>query len=93
MIVTLARLVYGMTVAECLNAVTRNPAASLGLSDERGTLHPGKAADFVALDLPSFEAWGYAFGDNPVAMTVKDGKPVALNSAEIDPDLMERFAE
>ena len=43
-------------------AMTRNAAASLGLSAERGTLHAGKAADFVALDLPSFAAFGYAQG-------------------------------
>jgi imidazolonepropionase len=93
MIATLARLFYGMTPAECLNAMTRNAAASLGLSAERGTLHAGKAADFVALDLPSFAAFGYAFGDNPVVMTVKDGRPVALNSGEVDAHLLERLTE
>lgn len=89
MIATLARLAYGMSAAECLNAMTRNAAHSLGLSEQRGTLHDGKAADFVVLDLPSFEAFGYGFGDNPVAMTVKDGRPVALNSTEISPELLE----
>ena len=64
MIVTLARLNFGMTPAECLNAITRNAADSLGLANERGTLHAGKSADFVVLDLPSFEAFGYSFGDN-----------------------------
>ena len=93
MIATLARIAYGFTAAECLNAMTRNPAASLGVSEERGTLHVGKAADFVALDIPSFEALGYGFGDNPVAMTVKDGRPVALNSSEIDAQLLESLDE
>ncbi|PIE23364.1 MAG: imidazolonepropionase [Planctomycetota bacterium] len=64
MIVTLARLNYGMTPAECLNAITRNAAESMGLAEERGTLHAGKSADFVVLELPSFEAFGYSFGDN-----------------------------
>ncbi len=73
MIVTLAQLQYGMTPIECLQAITRNAADSLGISGERGTLHEGKAADFVAMDLPSIDAFGYAFGDSPVTMTVKDG--------------------
>ena len=93
MIATLARIAYGFSAAECLNAMTRNPAASLGLSEDCGTLHVGKAADFVALDIPSFEAFGYGFGDNCVAMTVKDGRPVALNSTEVSDQLLESFDE
>ena len=91
MIATLARIHYAFSPAECLNAMTRNPAASLGLSHERGSLHDGKACDFAALEIPSFDAFGYAFGDNPVVMTVKDGRPVALNEREVDPCLLERF--
>ncbi len=78
MIVTLAQLYYGMSPEECLNAITRNAAESLGLSEERGTLHQGKAADFVALDIPSFHAFGYVFGANPVEMVVKDGEIVPM---------------
>lgn len=92
MIATLARIHYGFTPEECLNAITRNPAASLGLSHERGTLHEGKACDFVALDLEDFALFGYEFGQNPVAMTVKDGLPVALNTSDVDAALLERFA-
>lgn len=82
MIATLARLQYGMSQQECLNAMTRNAANSLGVSKDIGTLHNGKAADFVALDLPSFEAFGYGFGGNPVVMTVKDGIAVVTNLLE-----------
>lgn len=93
MIATLARIHYGFSPAECLNAITRNPASSLGLSHERGTLHDGKACDFVALEISSFDAFGYGFGDNPVAMTVKDGRPVALNEREVDAGLLERLTD
>ncbi|MCA8968893.1 MAG: imidazolonepropionase [Planctomycetes bacterium] len=92
MIATLARIHYAFTPQECLNAMTRNPAFSLGLDHERGTLHEGKACDFVALDLPDFELFGYEFGDNPVALTVKDGRPVALNTRDVDAGLLERFS-
>ncbi|MFQ5504355.1 MAG: imidazolonepropionase [Planctomycetota bacterium] len=87
MIATLARIHFGLSPAECLNAMTRNAAYSLGFDGDRGTLHPGKAADFAVLDLPSFQAFGYSFGDNPVVMTVKDGVPVALNRTDFEPEL------
>ena len=91
MIATLARLNYAFSPQECLNAMTRNAAASLGLSKDRGTLHPGKKADFVVLDLPSFESFGYSYGGNPVLLTVKDGKPVTVNSSNVPEDLAEQF--
>jgi imidazolonepropionase len=91
MIATVARLNYGFSPQECLNAMTRNAAASLGMSKDRGTLHPGKRADFTVLDLPSFEAFGYSFGGNPVLLTVKDGRPVTVNSSNVPEDLAEQF--
>jgi imidazolonepropionase len=75
-----------MMPAEVITASTINPAFSLQLDDQVGTLHVGKRADFVALDLPSWEAVGYSFGGNPVAMTVKDGEPLVANVSEQYPD-------
>ena len=71
----------------------RNAANSLGVSKDFGTLHNGKAADFVALDLPSFEAFGYAFGANPVVMTVKYGIPVVTNLRETTTDVVNSLEE
>ncbi len=76
MIATLACLHFAFSPAECLNAMTRNAAYSLGLDAELGTLHPGKKADFAAFDLPSFAGLGYRFGDNACVLTVKDGEIV-----------------
>lgn len=73
MIATLACLHFAFSPAECLQAMTRNAADSLGLDAERGTLHAGKAADFAAFQFPSFQGLGYRFGDNPCVLTVKDG--------------------
>jgi len=87
LVASLACVKMKMTPAECIAAMTINPAYSLQLDGEVGTLHPGKRADFVALDLPSWEGIGYSFGGNPVALTVKDGRPVVANVAEWDPDL------
>ena len=86
-IVTLACVNLKMTPEECVHAITINPAASLQLDAEIGTLHPGKRADLVALDLPTWRALGYVFGGNPVVATIKNGVPVWSNSGEGDPEL------
>lgn len=86
-IVTIACVNLKMTPEECVHAITINPAASLQLDGELGTLHPGKRADLVALDLPTWRALGYAFGGNPVVVTIKNGVPVWSNSGERDPEL------
>ena len=75
-----------MSAEECVVASTINPAFSLQLDHEVGTLHPGKRADLCVLDIPSYEALGYTMGGNPVAMTIKDGVPVLANVADRQPD-------
>ncbi|GDY02560.1 imidazolonepropionase [Planctomycetota bacterium] len=87
LIQTLACVKLKLSPAEAIIASTINPAFSLQLDSEVGTLHPGKRADFVALDLPSWRGVGYAFGGNPVAITVKNGVPMVANINERDPDL------
>lgn len=84
---TLACVKLRMTAAEALTAATINAAFSLQLDGDLGTLHDGKRADFTALALPSVEGIGYAFGGNPVAMTVVGGRPVLANVAERLPEL------
>ena len=86
LIQTIACVQMKMTAEEVITAATINPAFSLQLDAEVGTLHPGKRADLCVLDVPSWQAIGYAFGGNPVAMTVKDGEPIVANVCERDPD-------
>ncbi|MBX3462316.1 MAG: imidazolonepropionase [Planctomycetes bacterium] len=86
LIQTLACVQMKMSAEEVVTATTINPAFSLQLDGEVGTLHPGKRADLCVLDLPSWRAIGYAFGGNPVVMTVKDGEPIVANVHERDPD-------
>lgn len=83
---TLACSQMKMACEEVITASTINPAFSLQLDHEVGTLHAGKRADLCVLDLPSWQAIGYAFGGNPVVMTVKDGRPIVANVSERDPD-------
>ena len=87
MVVFLACTQMHMTPAECLYAVTINPAASLGLDDSVGSLHPGKRCDLAVLDLPGWNSIARAYGGNPVVMTVKDGRPAVLNTHDFDPGL------
>jgi imidazolonepropionase len=86
LIQTIACTQMKMTAEEVITAATINPAFSLQLDGEVGSLHAGKRADLCVLDIPSWQAIGYAFGGNPVVMTVKDGRPVLANVAERDPD-------
>jgi imidazolonepropionase len=86
LIQTIACTQMKMSVAEVIVAATINPAFSLQLDAELGTLHAGKRADLCVLDVPSAEAIGYAFGGNPVVMTVVDGAPLVTNVSEHDPD-------
>ena len=86
LIQTLACSQMKMSAEEVITAATINPAFSLQLDHEVGTLHPGKRADLCVLDMPSWRAVGYTFGGNPVVMTVKDGVPLTANVVEQRPD-------
>lgn len=71
----LARLVeFGMTPMQAIVAGTRNAAELLGMSDEIGSLEPGKRADVVVADGdPLTDIHALADPDR-VVMVVKDGR-------------------
>ncbi|MHC5063910.1 MAG: imidazolonepropionase [Planctomycetota bacterium] len=87
LIMSLACILLHMSPEECIHACTINPAHSLRLDDQIGSLHPGKSADMVVLDLPGYRALGYSFGQNPVVLTIKAGEAVFANMREREPDL------
>jgi imidazolonepropionase len=66
----------GMTIEECLTAITLNPACCLGRGEEIGSVEEGKRADLVLLDAPNLFNLAYHFGVNPVAAVVKAGRVV-----------------
>jgi imidazolonepropionase len=65
-----------MTPLDALTAATANPAWVLGLDDRLGTLEPGKRADLVLLDGPSFAHVPYRPGHDPVVATLIGGRRV-----------------
>jgi imidazolonepropionase len=83
--IALARACLGMTPAECVTAATVNAAATLGLDHAAGTLHAGKRADFVALDLPSYRTLGDVLDGGPAPLVVVKGEPVVANVQELEP--------
>ena len=75
-IVQLAVFELGMTIEEALTAVTLNPACSLGLGEEIGSLEAGKRADIVLLEAPNLLHLAYHYGVNPVRSVIKAGREV-----------------
>ncbi|MGD9910177.1 MAG: imidazolonepropionase [Candidatus Izemoplasmatales bacterium] len=61
---------------EILTAVTINPAYSLGIHEEVGTIDIGKQADLVLIDRENFESILMSVGSNYVSQVFKKGKLV-----------------
>jgi imidazolonepropionase len=77
MALALARLRMGLTPAEALVAATINAAHAVGRARQVGSLEPGKQADFLIADVPSFRDLAHHLGVNLVSVTVKRGKVLA----------------
>jgi imidazolonepropionase len=76
MILTLACINLGMSPAEALLAATVNAAYAVGRGDDRGTLEPGKKADLVVWDAPSWRYLPTHFGVSLARTVIKSGKVV-----------------
>lgn len=87
LVMALACTGLAMLPDECVTAATLNAAATLGLDHSVGSLHAGKRADFVALDLPSYRALGDVLDGGPVPLVVIEGHPVVTSVQERDPGL------
>jgi imidazolonepropionase len=75
-VMQLATLQLKLTVEESLTAATLNGAASMRLAHDTGSIEPGKRADIVLLDAPSYLHLVYHFGVNLVTAVFRDGKRV-----------------
>ena len=76
MIMTIACVKMKMTPAEALTAVTINAACAINRENSIGSLEPGKQADMVIWDSPSYKHIPYHFGVNLVDKVIKRGKVI-----------------
>ena len=76
MIITLACLNMGLTIEQAINAATINAAYSLDLHNKTGSIHKGKQADLIFLDIPSYKFLVYNYGVNHASAVMKKGKVI-----------------
>jgi len=76
-VIAMAAGVYEVPPLEALTAATLNPAWVLGLAEHLGTIEPGKRADLVVLEEPSFAQVPYRPGHDPVVATIAGGQIVS----------------
>jgi imidazolonepropionase len=74
---SMATRLFGLTSDEALAGVTRNAAKALGELGTRGTLTPGKVADFVIWNIRSVEELSYWIGFNPRRSVVRAGRLIS----------------
>ncbi len=73
MIITLACLKMGLTIEQAINAATINAAYSLDLHHKTGSIHKGKQADLIFLNIPSYKFLVYNYGVNHITTVLKKG--------------------
>ncbi|MCB2220518.1 MAG: imidazolonepropionase [Bacteroidetes bacterium] len=77
LILSMASILYRLTPEEAINACTINGAYAMGLSEELGTITPGKIANvFLTREIPSIEYMPYYYGSNKVETVILNGKMV-----------------
>ena len=80
LVAALGALYMHMSIEEILTALTLNGAAALGLARDRGSIEPGKLADILILDAPSYRHLAYNVGMNIVHTVLKRGKIVSVRA-------------
>jgi imidazolonepropionase len=73
----MACTLFGLTVPEALDGITRHAARALGLQSSHGSLDVGRAAHFVLLNIEDPAELAYRFGHAPVQTVVRQGKVLA----------------
>lgn len=74
LMMNMACTLFGLTVAEALDGVTRHAADALGCADVTGRLAAGQPADFVAWDVDSPAELAYWMGLPRCRLVVRQGR-------------------
>jgi imidazolonepropionase len=75
-IISLACLLFGMSVEHALAGATIQGARALGMDGVIGSLEPGKQADIVVCSVDNYKKIPYYFGEDIVTLTIKKGKVI-----------------
>ena len=78
MMLSLACTHMKMSPAEAVTAATINAAYSLNRGHDRGSLEPGKRADFIVADCDDYRELAYFFGVNHVSKVFVQGSNVTV---------------
>jgi imidazolonepropionase len=77
-VVATACIKMKLTPEEAINAATLNGAYAMGLAETHGSITVGKKANLIITKkLPSYYQIPYAFGSNPIAQVILNGKVIA----------------
>ncbi len=76
LIMNLACFQMKMTPAEVIVAATINAAHAIGVASRLGSLEPGKQADILFMNVPSYPYLQYNYGINHVDTVIKAGRIV-----------------
>lgn len=76
LMLNMACIKNGIYPREALLGATRWAAGALKLSDELGSLLPGKLADILVIDSPDYRNLVYHFGNCQTLLVIKRGKKV-----------------
>ncbi|MHC4547748.1 MAG: imidazolonepropionase [Planctomycetota bacterium] len=77
LVLNMAVVRFGLSVAEAIVGATINAAAATGMHEEVGSLEIGKQADLIVCDVEDYRDLAYYVGGNPVRTVIKRGKVVA----------------
>lgn len=85
LVMSLACVLFRMTMSEALMAATINSAFALGKSATQGSLEVGKMADMVIIDAPRWEHLIYQLGchDHLIKKVIKGGNVVFDNCVDL----------
>jgi imidazolonepropionase len=72
-IVSLACLLFGVSIPDALAGATIHGARALGMDHLVGSLEPGKQADMVVFNVDNHKKIPYYFGEDIIKFTIKKG--------------------